>query len=128
MGKILIIDDDPSVTKLFSEMIKTLGHIPLTASNAENGLKIFNQNEIDLTFVDLKMPGMSGLEFLEKVKKTDENAIVTVITSYPSSETIRETILLNGFTYLEKPITIDKLRTIIEKGFKHKRELESGKS
>jgi len=125
MGNILIIDDDPLVTKVFSEMVKTLGHKPFTAANAMNGLQAFKDNNIDITFVDIKMPGKSGLEFLEEVKSIDENAIVTVITGFPSSETITETILLNGFTYLEKPITIEKLRSILEKGFKRKRELES---
>jgi len=125
MGNILIIDDDPLVTKVFSEMVKTLGHKPFTAANAMNGLQAFKDNNIDITFVDIKMPGKSGLEFLEEVKNIDENAIVTVITGFPSSETITETILLNGFTYLEKPITIEKLRSILEKGFKRKRELES---
>ena len=128
MGKILIIDDDPTIIKMFSEMVKTLGHTPLAASNATDGLKAFKNNEIDITFVDIKMPGMSGIEFLEEVKIIDKNAIVTVITGFPSSDTITETILLNGFTYLEKPITMDKLRTIIEKGLKLKRDHESEES
>ena len=123
MANILIIDDDKTVLKILSEMIRTLGHQPVTAQNAEEGLKQFKKNKIDINLVDVKMPGKTGLDFLRDVKTIDNNAVVIIITGYPSSETITETILLNGFTYLEKPITIEKLRVIIEKGLKTRREL-----
>ncbi|RKY89701.1 hypothetical protein DRQ09_00895 [candidate division KSB1 bacterium] len=125
MGNILVIDDEPSVANLFSEMIKSLGHNPIIASNATEGLKLFKKNPVDITFVDIKLPGVSGVEFLKEVKKIDSKAIVVVITGYPSSETITETILHNGYSYLEKPITMEKLRIIIERGLKKKNENNS---
>ncbi|MCL2481434.1 MAG: sigma-54 dependent transcriptional regulator, partial [Spirochaetaceae bacterium] len=120
MAAILVIDDDNSIQKSFSNLFGKEYKV-LNGYNGKEGLKILSSEEVDLVFLDYRMPGMDGLEILKKIKKMEPDLPVVMITAHGSFETVIEAISLGAYDYIEKPLDIDKITIIV------KRALESSK-
>ena len=116
MANILIADDEISIRTLLHRIVESMEHTPVDASDGQEALEKFKQESIDLSIVDLNMPEMDGLEYLKAIKKTDPKAVVIIMTGYPSAETIIETIEDDGFTYIAKPIHVEQIKDLIERG------------
>lgn len=116
MANILVADDDAACRNLVCEVIKRAGHTPVEAANGKEALEVFGTNQISLSFVDVNMPEMDGFGYLEGVKQLDPYAIVVMMTGYPSAETIIQTIEEDGYTYIAKPLDINRITDLIEKG------------
>lgn len=91
---VLIIDDDPNVHRILSRVISRLGHKSFTAFGGEPGLKLLQEQQVDLIFLDIYMPGMSGLTVLHNLKADqDLNEIpVVVMTAFFTNENIANVI------------------------------------
>jgi DNA-binding NtrC family response regulator len=126
MATILVVDDEPSIRSFISRVIETMGHQPVTASTGLEGLKRFQETPVDLSFVDINMPEMNGILFLEAAKKTDPKAVVIMMTGFPSAETIVETIEDDGYTYISKPIQLERLKDLVNRGLEFRRIQVSG--
>jgi len=120
VAAILVIDDDNSIQKSFSNLFGKEYKV-LNGYNGKEGLKILSSEEVDLVFLDYRMPGMDGLEILKKIKKMEPDLPVVMITAHGSFETVIEAISLGAYDYIEKPLDIDKITIIV------KRALESSK-
>lgn len=118
LATILIADDEESVRRVLSRVVKKMGHTPIEAADGKDALMKFNQNSIDLSIVDVKMPKMDGLSFLKKIKEIEPESVVIIMTGYPSAEAIIETIEDDGYTYIVKPIRISQIQDLIERGLK----------
>jgi len=116
LARILIVDDEPSICTFLSDIVKKMNHLPLTAANGKEALDTFRKETIDLSIVDIKMPEMDGIEYLGRVKKLDPHAVVIIMTGYPSAETIIETIEEDGYTYIAKPLEVNRIMDLIERG------------
>jgi len=116
--KILIVDDDKIVLDLLSEFFKRERFQTDKAINGNEALKKFVEGEFDFVFLDLKLPDMSGLDVLEKLKKIDEQVSVVIITGYGTIETAVKAMKIGADDYILKPfkglkelaLTINKLR------------------
>ena len=71
MATVLIVDDEPSIRLFLSGLVERLGHAPVEAGNGVDALEVFKKSSIDLAIVDVHMPEMDGLRFLEEAKKID---------------------------------------------------------
>ena len=116
MATILVADDEYSFRRFVKEVIKRTGHTPVEAADGQEALEKFKNNSIDLSIIDVNMPKMSGLEYLKQIKKIASDAIVIIMTGYPSAETILETIEEDGYTYIAKPMKVDNLVDLIKRG------------
>jgi two-component system nitrogen regulation response regulator GlnG len=116
LANILIADDEISIRSLLHRIVESMEHTPVDASNGQEALEKFKGNSIALSIVDLNMPEMDGLKYLKAVKKIDSKAVVIIVTGYPSAETIIETIEDDGFTYVAKPIHVEQIKDLIERG------------
>ncbi len=116
MKKILIVDDNKDIRENLVELIETLGYHVDSAESGIEGLQKYKDDQFDMVFTDIYMPGMDGIDFLNEVKKINKNAVVVVMTAYPSSDTIRETIIGEGYTYVEKPVIFKKIEKLLENG------------
>lgn len=114
---ILIVDDNPAQCDVLSQLVKEIGHQPYTAVNGEMALQMFQDRRIDLVITDIQMPQMDGMALLEKIRQSDPDVRVIVLTGYPSSETILRTIENDGYTYLVKPVKLNSMAALIEKAF-----------
>ena len=82
MKRILVIDDDEAVRKLFLLSLEETGYSVYTVSSGMAGIKAFTEGQYDLIFLDLKMPGMNGVETLRELRKIDRAVPVYIITAF----------------------------------------------
>ena len=120
--KILIVDDSKEILDNLKEVVEALGFQADTAESAVEGLEKYKNNDYSIVFTDIYMPGMDGMDFLHEIKKINPDEIVVVMTAYPSSETIMETIIADGYTYIEKPFMFDKIKNLLENASKRAEE------
>jgi len=114
-SKVLLVDDEREFVQTLSErlLMRDLG--PAVAYDGESALNLINEDEPDVMIVDLKMPGIDGLEVLRKVKQTRPEIEVIVLTGH-GHEADRELCMqLGAFAYLQKPLDINELSEIIKK-------------
>ncbi len=128
MSTLLIIDDEESVRYSFERMFEDDFRV-LTAKDGISALNILETSfiGIDVIFLDLKMPGMGGLEVLKKIKDISTHIPVIVMTAFADSDTAIEAMKEGAFDYLLKPLDGDQLREVVEKAFTSAR-LQKGTS
>lgn len=105
---ILIIDDEPNVGNSLAAILGGEYSV-LVATSGEDSLHILRHNSISLVLLDLKMPGMSGTEVLEKIRETDRHLKVMIMTGYRDWEWMTKCTNLGIQGYIEKPFTPDAL-------------------
>ena len=112
--KILVIDDEPDIGWLFSKILSEEGYKVLTSLNGEEGISKIKKEKPDLVFLDLKLPGMDGIEILKEIRTIDKDLLVIVLTAYETVKTAVEAMKLGAFDYLSKPVNIDRIKTTIK--------------
>jgi DNA-binding NtrC family response regulator len=123
MGSVLIVDDDESFATAASRIVHELGHVANTAIDGQDGLAKFYQGDYDVVIADLKMPRMSGMEFIREIRKLDRDAVVMVITGFADIPSAVETMSLGAYDYVEKPVELEKFRAALERGLEKRRLL-----
>jgi len=113
---IVVIDDEESMRDSCRMILEKDGFLTETAENGNSGLAKVEKIRPDLVLIDLKMPGISGLEVLEKIKKIDSNIIPIVITGYATIESAVNAMKKGAYDFLPKPFTPQELRLIIKRG------------
>ncbi len=115
MNKILIIDDELIIRERLSMLLKLEGYKTFEAESGRDGLELFIKENPDILLVDIKMPGMDGIEVLKKIKEMKSYAEVIMITGHGGIETVIEALKLGAFRYVEKPFEYDELKIEISK-------------
>jgi len=118
---ILVVDDEESMRDSCSKILKKDGFLADTAKDGSAGLEKIEKNKPDLVLIDLKMPGISGMEVLEKIKEIDPNIISVVITGYSTVESAVEAMKKGAYDFLPKPFTPEELRIIISRGLERRK-------
>jgi DNA-binding NtrC family response regulator len=113
MSKILIADDERTICEAFARLIEKEGHQPLIASTGKQALTIIREERPDAVFMDVRMPGMDGLETLSQIQQENGDIPVVIMTAYGTMETALEAIRKGAFDYLGKPVELDKLRLLL---------------
>jgi len=113
--QIMIVDDEQIVRESFRTWFGKFGHRVDAAASGAEALQKLEGTPFDLLFVDIKMPGMNGIELLEKVKAGYPDTSVVIITAYGSIETAVTAMKLGASDYLLKPFKPDHLNLVLEK-------------
>jgi DNA-binding NtrC family response regulator len=114
--KILIIDDEEVVLDSCTEILAGSNYEIATATDGVRGLTLVEEFHPDLVFVDLKMPGISGFEVLEKIREYDSTVVAIVITGYATVSSAVEAMKKGAYDFLPKPFTPDEFRLITRRG------------
>ncbi len=114
MATILVIDDDRGVVESFSALFKGK-HNVLGAYNRKEAETLLRENDVELVFLDYRLPGEDGLSVLKTIRSKAQNADIVMITAYGSLETIVQSIALGACDYLEKPLDIEKIKIITQR-------------
>ena len=122
-AKILVIDDEKVVQEGCTRILTGDGYDVETSYTGQEGFKKMEEETYDLVIADLKMPGISGMEVLKKIKKNDPDTSVIMITGYPTPETAVEAMKLGAFDYLPKPFTPAELISVVNKAIEEKKVL-----
>ena len=113
--RIMIVDDERIVRESFRHWFAKTGHTVGTAASADEALAQLETDVYDLLFVDIKMPGMSGLELLERVRVDFPDTTVVIITAYGSIESAVQAMKIGASDYLLKPFKPEQLNLVMEK-------------
>jgi DNA-binding NtrC family response regulator len=118
--RILYIEDDASVRAEIGLLIEMLGYEVALAGDVTEARARFLEQPVDLVLTDLYMPGGKGTDLLHEFHQAKPDLPVIVLTGFPSDDTILQTILEGGYTYLAKPVPGDQLRIILERALTEK--------
>ncbi len=111
---VLIIDDDPAHRLMLREAVSDRGHRSVEAASGEDGLKVLETETIDLILLDIKMPGMGGMEALKHIKAFNPAMPVIMMTAFATVQTAIEALKLGAEDYLLKPLNLDELEEAIQ--------------
>jgi len=119
MHTILVVDDEPNYLIVLSELLRDEGFEIFTADSGQKAIPIVRHTDLDLVISDMKMPGMDGIELLDRIKNLNRNLPVILITAYADVERAVEAMRLGAFTYLAKPFSNDALLASAGKAIEH---------
>jgi two-component system response regulator (stage 0 sporulation protein F) len=108
--KLLIVDDQNGIRILLTEVFNSEGYETFQASNGRLALDIVRDEKPDLVLLDMKIPGMDGLEILKQIRKIDKEIKVIMMTAYGELDMIKEAMELGALSHFTKPFDIDELR------------------
>ena len=111
--KVLIVDDQNGIRILLVEVFSVEGYQTFQASNGKIALEIVRTEFPDLVLLDMKIPGMDGLEILKHIKQMDESIKVIMMTAYGELDMIKEASDLGALMHFTKPFDIDELRIAV---------------
>jgi CheY-like chemotaxis protein len=124
-SKVLLVDDERDFVEALSERLQMRDYPSAAVYGGEEALSIVEEDEPEVMVLDLKMPGIDGLEVLRRVKEKHPNVEVIVLTGHGSEEAAKLCMDLGACAYLEKPVDIEKLTTAMREA--HKKIQESKK-
>jgi DNA-binding NtrC family response regulator len=116
---IMVVDDDPDIRLILEDRLKALNYRVVTATNGGEALEKVAQEEPDLMFLDLQMPGMDGMQVLRKLKDYSELAIV-IVTAFGTIEKAVEAIKEGAFDFITKPFSSEHLALVIKNALERK--------
>lgn len=129
---ILIVDDEPSIREGLQEFLDDEGYDVHVSPDGRNALDVYRRVHPDLVVMDLRMPGLPGIEVIRRIKNLDPHAVIIVVTGYGSLDTAVDAIRLNVFDFISKPIdleqlkaTLDRAKETVQMGQKTREEIES---
>lgn len=114
--KILVVDNERSIRYSLKRIFEERGFEVLEAKNGKEAIEIVQKEQIDLTLMDIKMPGITGLEALKKIRGINPKLLVIIMTAYGTTQTAIEAMKFGAFDYILKPFDIPQMWRLIEKG------------
>jgi CheY-like chemotaxis protein len=114
-GTILVIDDEPSIVDLFTEYLTEQGFAVVAAGGGEEGLARLATDQPDIVFLDMRMPGMDGLETLKRIRAVNMRVPVLMISANDDVSAAKEALRLGAFDYTLKPVDFDYLSRALDK-------------
>ena len=121
MAGILIVDDDPQLRSSFEKLLASEGHRVRTANSGEAGLEAVRNEVPDLVVMDVRMPGMNGLEAFEAMRKLDPKILAIIVTAFGDMDTAIRATKLGAYDYVLKPFEIPDFLSLVT------RALEAGR-
>jgi DNA-binding NtrC family response regulator len=120
--EILLVDDEQDVRASLSGFLSKLGHRVTGAANGLEGLREFHSRPFDLVITDIRMPGMDGLELLQRVKEIERSPVdMIVITGHGDVDNAIKALKYGAFDYLQKPVNVRELAITIERSAEYRR-------
>jgi DNA-binding response OmpR family regulator len=121
-ARILVVDDELSIRVLLSEELSQEGYRVATAASGEGALAMLQEGIFDLILLDLKMPGISGLQVMEQARELAPDTVVIMLTAYATLDSAIEAMRHGGHDYLLKPSTTEEILDSVEKGLAKRRQ------
>jgi DNA-binding NtrC family response regulator len=115
---ILIVDDEESILDSCTQVLRKTGYKVQGAGNGIDGIQLFKNHFFHVVLLDLRLPGVEGMEVLRIIKEDNPETPVIIITGYASIESAVETIKHGAFDYIAKPFSAEELRVVVKKALK----------
>jgi DNA-binding NtrC family response regulator len=118
---LLIVDDERSIREACREVAQSLGFTTFVADSAEHAFRLLEAQGIDGVLLDLRLPGVGGLEALRRIKERRPEAIVIVVTGYGTVQSAVQAMKTGAYDYVTKPFSVDELKMLLERVAGHLR-------
>ena len=128
VGRILVVDDDPSVRAFLVEALTEGGHTVIAAEGGRRGVELFRDGSFDLVLTDVKMPGTSGLELLRTIKRQSPEVEVIVVTAHASLDTAIQALRDGAYDLITKPLPdLEALFRVVDRALEKRRLSEDNR-
>jgi excisionase family DNA binding protein len=124
---ILVVDDEPLVLELFRETLEEQGYTTTTVDNGADAIELIKNEDFDLVFLDLKIPGMDGAELFRRIRKITPALPVVIITAYPESEAMSRALIHGPLSIMQKPFSDSDVRAAVKSFLLPERKDRRGK-
>ncbi|MFP3975950.1 MAG: response regulator [Dehalococcoidia bacterium] len=114
-AKVLVVDDEQHIRDVIVRSLKRAGYAATGAANADDALFQLAQEEFDVAFLDIRMPGMDGLQLLQKMKSDFPNTKAIMLTGKSDEESVLDSIVDGAVSYLVKPCSLQRLLESLRK-------------
>ncbi len=114
--RVLIVEDEQLIRWSLKQRFASEGYVADEAETTKEGLRLFAEQTYDLVMLDYKLPDMTGIECLRRIRKQDPDVVVIMMTAYGKVETAVEAMRLGAFDFVSKPFQIDELMMLVERG------------
>lgn len=113
-GKVLIVDDQLGIRVLLNEVFQLEGYQTFQAANGPKAIELAKAHNPDIVLLDIKIPGMDGLEILKKLKNYNPSIQVIIMTAYSEQDLINEALENGALTYFAKPFDINEVKETVK--------------
>lgn len=117
-ASILIVDDDLGMTETLADIFDAMGYDVAVAGDGYRAIEMIGERAYDIVLMDIKMPGINGVETFKEVKRTSPSTKVIMMTAYSVEDLIKEALEGGAYGIIYKPLDIDKVTDLIEKAEK----------
>jgi DNA-binding NtrC family response regulator len=114
-NKLLVVDDEHLIRWSLEQNLKKQGYEVVTAGSGEDALRLVREEQPDLVLLDIQLPGISGIDVLEKIKEHDEDIVVIMVTANSGLENAVSAMRLGATDYISKPFNLDELSIVVKK-------------
>ena len=119
--RVMVVDDDAVLRKLLADQIARMGFDPTPAASGEEALDALSKSDYDVVLLDIRMPGISGLDTLREIRKLEDASEVIMLTADTSLGTGIEAMRLGAYDYITKPATLDEIEAVVRKADEKRR-------
>ena len=120
--KVLIVDDEERVVQSIAGVLEDEGFRVATARSGDDAIRVFQQEEPDITLLDIWMPGMDGIEILKRLKGIAPERQVIMISGHATISTAMTSVKLGAFDFIEKPLSLDVLLLTIRRALDRQKD------
>src|SRR5580658_5076355 len=113
--RVLFVDDEKSLQEFMRSELPRLGHEVIVCPDGRAALKVLEKSTFDAAILDLRMPGMTGIEVLEHLKQVSPDTEAVMMTGYASKETAIEALRLGAFDYITKPCKLAEIEAVLRR-------------
>jgi DNA-binding response OmpR family regulator len=110
---VLIVDDDPKHQRLIAMNFSSEGYRAITAENGEEALKMIQNEKPGIVLLDIMMPGIDGIEVLQRIKKYDPDIPVVMVSAMWDEKEAKRSLELGAYEYITKPIDFEHLKMVV---------------
>ncbi len=114
MNTILVIDDDDQLRISFCKLLRDENYAVVSAASGEAGIDIVRQNELDLVILDMRLPGMNGIETFKQIKVIDGKLPVIIVTAFGTTDIAIEATKMGAYDYVLKPFDVQEMLNLIK--------------
>ncbi len=119
--RVLFVDDEPRYREMMKRELSLLGHMVVEAESGEQALEELSRRDFDVVVLDLRLPGISGIETLQRIRQQEYPVEVILLTGEATVETAVEAMKLGAYDYISKPCRLRELEALLLKAYERKR-------
>src|SRR5215218_10501113 len=116
---VLVVDDERTLARAIKTFMAEAGYEAEVAGDGERALELLESMRPDVVFADVRLPGMSGIDLLRRIREFDPAIPVIIMTAHGTIEGAVEAVKLGAFDYMKKPVDLEELRLLAERAREH---------